>query len=172
MPPVAAKKFSTAQDSAEDKNYNNKRVANPQNGNWISSDTWSPIATTKAPKVRRRKVTAAVNISDWTSKPSPKSSTKEIKKKTLATTCRSTRLSKKSKDPEMAETSQQNSTSATASAPPQRNGFEELKSALPPLQEDFLKLPKDEPIPPDTGIPPALYHPRETSIALASTENY
>ncbi|OAV90200.1 hypothetical protein PTTG_00692, partial [Puccinia triticina 1-1 BBBD Race 1] len=67
----------------------------------------------------------------------------------------------------MAETSQQNSATATASAPPQKNGFEELESALSTLQEDFLKLPEEEPLPPDTGIPPALYHPRETSIALA-----
>ncbi|OAV95899.1 hypothetical protein PTTG_06689 [Puccinia triticina 1-1 BBBD Race 1] len=71
----------------------------------------------------------------------------------------------------MAETSQQNSPSATASLPPQKNGFEELELALPPLQEDFLKLPEEEPLPPDTGIPPALYHLRETSIALASNRS-
>ncbi|OAV95196.1 hypothetical protein PTTG_11141, partial [Puccinia triticina 1-1 BBBD Race 1] len=67
----------------------------------------------------------------------------------------------------MAETSQQNSASATASVQPPRKGFEELESALPPLQEDFLKFPEEEPLPPDTGIPPALYQARETSLAPA-----
>ncbi|OAV92168.1 hypothetical protein PTTG_03704 [Puccinia triticina 1-1 BBBD Race 1] len=71
----------------------------------------------------------------------------------------------------MAETSQQNCATATASAPPQKNGFEELESAFPLLQEDLLKLPEEEPLPPDTGIPLALYHPRETSIALASSRS-
>ncbi|OAV85737.1 hypothetical protein PTTG_30307 [Puccinia triticina 1-1 BBBD Race 1] len=71
----------------------------------------------------------------------------------------------------MAETSQKNCATATASAPPQKNGFEELDSALPPLQEDFLKLLEEEPLPPDTEIPPALYQPRETSIALASNRS-
>ncbi|OAV94832.1 hypothetical protein PTTG_26836 [Puccinia triticina 1-1 BBBD Race 1] len=71
----------------------------------------------------------------------------------------------------MAETSQKNCATATASAQPQKNGFEELESALPPLQEDFFKLPEEEPLPPDTGIPPALYQPRETSIALASSRS-
>ncbi|OAV86803.1 hypothetical protein PTTG_10391, partial [Puccinia triticina 1-1 BBBD Race 1] len=71
----------------------------------------------------------------------------------------------------MAETSQQNCATATASAPPQKKGFEELESALPTLQEDFLKLPEEQPLPPDTGIPPALYQPRETSVALASSRS-
>ncbi|OAV98488.1 hypothetical protein PTTG_07321, partial [Puccinia triticina 1-1 BBBD Race 1] len=63
----------------------------------------------------------------------------------------------------MAETSQQNSTSDTVSVQPQENGFKELESALPPLQEDFITFPKQA----DTGIPPALYQARETSLALA-----
>ncbi|OAV90093.1 hypothetical protein PTTG_03289 [Puccinia triticina 1-1 BBBD Race 1] len=53
----------------------------------------------------------------------------------------------------MAETSQQNSASATASVAQQKNGFEGLESALPDLQEDFLKFPEEEPLLPDTGIP-------------------
>ncbi|OAV86213.1 hypothetical protein PTTG_30020 [Puccinia triticina 1-1 BBBD Race 1] len=71
----------------------------------------------------------------------------------------------------MAETSQQNCATATALAQPPKNGFEGLEAALPPLQEDFLKLPEEEPLPPDTMIPPALYQPRETSIALASNRS-
>ncbi|OAV85371.1 hypothetical protein PTTG_30573, partial [Puccinia triticina 1-1 BBBD Race 1] len=71
----------------------------------------------------------------------------------------------------MAETSQQNNSSATNSAPPQKSGFKELELALPPLGEDFLNFPQEEPLPPDTGIPPALYNPRETSLALASNRS-
>ena len=71
----------------------------------------------------------------------------------------------------MAETSQQNKGSGTASVPPQRSGFEELESAFPPLQEDFLKFPEQEPPTPDTGIPPALYQARETDLALASNRS-
>ncbi|OAV92563.1 hypothetical protein PTTG_27599 [Puccinia triticina 1-1 BBBD Race 1] len=56
-------------------------------------------------------------------------------------------------------------------AQPPKNGFEGLEAALPDLQEGFLKLPEEEPLPPDTGIPPALYQPRETSIALASSRS-
>ncbi|OAV86722.1 hypothetical protein PTTG_10847, partial [Puccinia triticina 1-1 BBBD Race 1] len=58
--------------------------------------------------------------------------------------------------------------SDTNLAPPPKSGFEELESALPPLGEDFLALPEGETLPPDTGIPPALYNQRETSLALAS----
>ncbi|OAV88873.1 hypothetical protein PTTG_01969 [Puccinia triticina 1-1 BBBD Race 1] len=71
----------------------------------------------------------------------------------------------------MAEISPQNSASATALAQPQKNGFEGLEAALPPLQEDFINLPEEEPLPPDTGIPLALYQPRETSISLASSRS-
>ncbi|OAV92779.1 hypothetical protein PTTG_27539 [Puccinia triticina 1-1 BBBD Race 1] len=71
----------------------------------------------------------------------------------------------------MAETSQNNCATDTALAQPPKNGFEGLEAALPPLQEDFFKLPEEEPLPPDTGIPPALYHLRETSIALDSSRS-
>ncbi|OAV87250.1 hypothetical protein PTTG_29512 [Puccinia triticina 1-1 BBBD Race 1] len=67
----------------------------------------------------------------------------------------------------MAETSQQSRDSNTNSAPQPRRGFEELESALPPLEEDFLEFPQEETLPPDTGIPPALYNSREKSLALA-----
>ncbi|OAV85181.1 hypothetical protein PTTG_30722, partial [Puccinia triticina 1-1 BBBD Race 1] len=71
----------------------------------------------------------------------------------------------------MEETSQQSRDSNTNSAPQPRRGFEELESALPPLGEDFLQFPQEETLPPDTGIPPALYNPRETSLALASNRS-
>ncbi|OAV88013.1 hypothetical protein PTTG_29193 [Puccinia triticina 1-1 BBBD Race 1] len=71
----------------------------------------------------------------------------------------------------MKGTSQQSNNSAINSAQPQRKGFSELESALPPLDKDFLAFPQEEPLPPDTGIPPALYNPRETSLALASNKS-
>ncbi|OAV88279.1 hypothetical protein PTTG_07984 [Puccinia triticina 1-1 BBBD Race 1] len=67
----------------------------------------------------------------------------------------------------MEGTSLPSSSSNTNLVPQPRSGFEEHESALLPLGEDFLTLPEGEMLPPDTGIPPALYNPRETSIALA-----
>ncbi|OAV89119.1 hypothetical protein PTTG_07858 [Puccinia triticina 1-1 BBBD Race 1] len=67
----------------------------------------------------------------------------------------------------MEGTSQPSNNFATNSAQPQRNGFGELELALPPLDKDFITFPQEEPLPPDTGIPPAPYNPRETSLSLA-----
>ncbi|OAV94889.1 hypothetical protein PTTG_26860 [Puccinia triticina 1-1 BBBD Race 1] len=69
----------------------------------------------------------------------------------------------------MAENSPQNNSSATNSALQQKSGFKELESALPLLGEDFLNFPQE--LPPDTGILPALYNPRETSLALTSNRS-
>ncbi|OAV91346.1 hypothetical protein PTTG_28002 [Puccinia triticina 1-1 BBBD Race 1] len=71
----------------------------------------------------------------------------------------------------MAEISPPSNSSVTNSAQQPRSGFKELKLALPPLGEDFLSFPQEEPLPPDTGIPLALYNPRETSLALASNRS-
>ncbi|WAR58467.1 hypothetical protein PtB15_5B701 [Puccinia triticina] len=71
----------------------------------------------------------------------------------------------------MAEISPPSNSSVTNSAQRPRSSFEEHESALPPLGEDFLSFPQEEPLPPDTGIPPVLYNPRETSLALASNRS-
>ncbi|KAA1101404.1 hypothetical protein PGT21_018930 [Puccinia graminis f. sp. tritici] len=59
----------------------------------------------------------------------------------------------------------------TSSAPPPRNGFENLSSSLPQISKDGMRPLAQEARPSELGIYPALVNSRATSLALETMSN-
>ncbi|KAA1076271.1 hypothetical protein PGT21_000150 [Puccinia graminis f. sp. tritici] len=62
-------------------------------------------------------------------------------------------------------------TRGTSSVPPPQNGFGNLGSSLPPINEDDMRLQAQGAQPSELGISPALINSRATSLALETMSN-